>query len=803
MQGLWHDLSKTAFEDRPFGKGTTMNIIRMYRSKKYLQRLVLSFSILVLLLLVVFSGTLYANAGKIILDMQREANAKVLSQIKFNVTYLNDVIQRLVMSLYYDNDIVPLMTATEDSDIFDTLTKRSRIDKFADYTPFIHSIMIYNAKTDRFLWGGDPAVQDRDAPIYANMRSLFQGTEPIPKLSMVPMSLSRDGSHADVFSIFDYDSIDYRQGESVFVLNIRPQWLFDNIKLINRLAWQENENVFILSDDGTILSPDTGTAPVDGAFKQAILAHVRQEAAEKNGYFKYSLGSKPKLVNYMDAGINGWTLISIQSYETLVSKADSLKNTSIVLTAIFLLLALLATLGIAHRLYRPLGKLVNFIRQGSDDEAGPKPPDGDELSYMSSIYQDTRNRLLSARNEQVTTRHIVRSYYIRKIITDSAAIPPAELSELIHAHKLMIEPAGPYLLGVMKLDEADGAPIETPGSDRRLLHFAIANIAQELLAQTYPSETVELKNDHLAALISVPDVSAPTLGRVQREFARIQDVIAKMYGVTFSAVLSEGIQEHRNLSDRYALSLQQARYTLVYGPQSLITPAMIRHNASDQEAALPAELEKKLAESMKSNQEEAFEKTLHKIFEFIASQHYDYMVYMALHVFILMKQVIKEMNEHRIVPLSIELADLNRKIMDSPSLDGMRLILLGVYREIHVNKRSPEQERNEILVETIRDIIGQNYADTNLSLQMIGDTMKLSPDYIGKLFKKQQGVSVAEFINDARLRQAVQYLEQGNYTINDLIERIGFGTRSNFFRLFKNKYGTTPKEYRIKRNLAE
>jgi YesN/AraC family two-component response regulator len=160
------------------------------------------------------------------------------------------------------------------------------------------------------------------------------------------------------------------------------------------------------------------------------------------------------------------------------------------------------------------------------------------------------------------------------------------------------------------------------------------------------------------------------------------------------------------------------------------------------------------------------------------------------------------MNDYRIVPLSVGLSDINQKMMDSSTLDNMKSILHGVYQEINENKKSPEQERNEVLVDTIKDIVEQNYADSGLSLQKIGDSLKLSPEYIGKLFKKQQGLSVSEYMNEVRLRQTVACLEQGDYTINELIEKNGFGTRSNFFRLFKNKYGTTPKEYRTKRSMT-
>lgn len=781
-----------------------MNIVRLYKSKKYLRRTIVSFSILVLLLLALFSSVLYYSAETIVLDMQRDANKKVLSQIKFNISYLNDVIQKLTTSLYYDNDVIPLMTATDDSDIFETLRSRSRIDKFADYTPFIHSIMIYNSKSDQFVWGGDASLQERSAPFYGTLREMLHSGAPIPKLQMVPMSLSGQGGGVDVFSIFYYDSFAYEQGQSVFILNIKPQWLFDNITLINQLAWQENENVLIIGNDGALLTPTGQTSVVSEAGKQAIMDRVRQTTGTDNGSFNYELDGRKKIVSYLNTGVNGWSIISIQPYETLVQRANALKNTSIVLTLVFIMFALLATFGVSHRLYRPFGKLVNAIRRDVSEETGASDSlhsaGGDELSYMSTVYQQTIHRLKSVTNEQMTTRGIVRSYYTRKIVTDSATLSKDQVEELIGQHKLAMNPSGPYVLGVMQLDAFADSASPQDDKERKLLNFAIANIAQELLAEKFLCETVEMKNEHLVAVISVQG-AAEAIATIRERIGHIQQVIARMYRVTFSAAVSEAIPDYRGLFDQYMLCLQMLRYKLAFGSQSIIDPASVKPNMSSSEAGLPPELEKKLVESMKSHQDESFEKALDGIFRHIASLNYDYMVYMVLHVFILIQNVIKEMNDFRIVPLSVRFADINQTIMESESLDKMKAILLGVYRETKDNKKSPEQERNEVLVDTIKDVIEQNYADINLSLQKIGDLMKLSPDYIGKLFKKHYGITVSEYINDSRLRQAADLLEQGDYTINELIEKTGFGTRSNFFRLFKNKYGTTPKEYRIKRNI--
>ncbi|MBB6735926.1 helix-turn-helix domain-containing protein [Cohnella zeiphila] len=775
-----------------------MNWILPYRSKKYLQRLALSFSLLVLLLLIVFSAALYYNSEKIVRGMQKEADRKVLSQMKFNIGYMNDVVQKLATSLYYDNDVVPLMTAADDTDLFDTLVKRSRIDKFADYTSFIHSILIYNAKTDSFIWGGDPSVQDRNAPIYANLRAIFGGDGPVPKLKMMPMSLGTNSDRADLFTIFNYEAINYRPGENVFILNIKPQWLFDNIQSINRLAWQENESLFLMEKGGRILTPDGAAAPLPGQVKDAVMQRLSRSAEAGEGSFTSTIDGGKKVVNYLDTGVNDWTLISVLPYETLAKRAASLQDTMILLTAVFIVFALFATLGLSHRLYRPIEKLVGFFRRDAGGEAEPRLESGDELVYMSSVYEHTLRRLETVRNEQRSTRSIVRSYSVRKLVTDGS-MTEDQAAELIRQHGLALAPEGPYRLCVLKLDalERDGEP----DKERRLLQFALANIAQELLSERYGCETFEWRNE-LAAAVSPDSAKGIALAELPEAVRIVQKAMGGLYRVTVSAAISDEISGSRGLSEHYRLVQQYMRYTLVFGPQSIVDSATIAPNMANAEAALPPEWEKKLAECVKSGQREAFAQALDKIFAHIATLHHDHIVYMVLHVFLLVKNAIKEMNDVRLVPLPAGLSDIHQKLLGSGSLERMKTVLLGVYDELGENKGSPEQERAEVLVDAIREIIEQHYPDTNLSLQRIGDMMKLSPDFIGRLFKKHQGIAVAEYLNEVRLRHAVRFLENDDYTVNALIEKVGFGTRSNFFRLFKNKYGTTPKEYRIKRSLA-
>ena len=96
-------------------------------------------------------------------------------------------------------------------------------------------------------------------------------------------------------------------------------------------------------------------------------------------------------------------------------------------------------------------------------------------------------------------------------------------------------------------------------------------------------------------------------------------------------------------------------------------------------------------------------------------------------------------------------------------------------------------------------MIVENCADADFSQQTIAQMLKMSSAYIGRVFKQGTGAAVTEYINDIRLSNALALLEADHININEIMERVGYRSQSYFFKLFKTKYGTTPKEYRLKK----
>ena len=60
------------------------------------------------------------------------------------------------------------------------------------------------------------------------------------------------------------------------------------------------------------------------------------------------------------------------------------------------------------------------------------------------------------------------------------------------------------------------------------------------------------------------------------------------------------------------------------------------------------------------------------------------------------------------------------------------------------------------------------------------------------------GKTPAEVIRDMRLKHACVLLKRTNINMSELATNVGFQTGENFITVFKEKFGLSPLEYRLK-----
>lgn len=82
-----------------------------------------------------------------------------------------------------------------------------------------------------------------------------------------------------------------------------------------------------------------------------------------------------------------------------------------------------------------------------------------------------------------------------------------------------------------------------------------------------------------------------------------------------------------------------------------------------------------------------------------------------------------------------------------------------------------------------------------ISLISLADTVGLTPNYLGQLFKKQYNKSYSEFLLTLRLNYAKNLLKHTDDTVAHIAKKSGFNTTSYFIKCFTKFYNITPKNY--------
>ena len=130
-----------------------------------------------------------------------------------------------------------------------------------------------------------------------------------------------------------------------------------------------------------------------------------------------------------------------------------------------------------------------------------------------------------------------------------------------------------------------------------------------------------------------------------------------------------------------------------------------------------------------------------------------------------------------------------------------KLLLDNIIRELLIlisTELSSHQTPNNTL-QKILHYINKHYTEP-INLTSIAEKFGFSTSYITKLFRNFLGKGTVDYINDLRLTAACEYLISSNHTIGEISNKIGFSNQYYFDRLFKRKYGVTPKEFRKRNN---
>lgn len=774
-----------------------MKIRKLLKTKKYRTRIFLWITSVMMIFIIMFSALIYLNVEKTVLSNEYESSQKILNQMKYNINFLDQMVKNLCLSTYYNNDIKNLMNYAEE----ETYEQMNVINKLSNSVvasnPYIQSIYVYNNRK-KVLYSTYNSFKYQDPDLF----KLMETEKNLPVLK--PVFRRTESYHSgdvikysNVLTYFMYEMKDKENNmQGAVIINIKLDWLIENINILNMFNNSRQDKIFILNDRGEFIR-DGVTTPEDSEFEEYLKKlylskNVNIERVRETELLKDRIGNKNYFISVIPIEQANWVMYKVQPYDIVFDYINKLKITILVITCIILILIFVASYSISRGIYRPfegLLKLVGFNNQGNADSK----ENVDEFSYLHQVYRSSIDQIEKFSTERRDNEKIIKTYFLRKLLLQSESITGEEYRINKTEHDLRIDQDKSFTVILLIIDRHKDFEGKNDVKTRDLIKFAIINIISELIADCCCCEAFEMKNDEIAIILNRENNGGQSYENLVSKVREAQNVVWKYYNISFTAVFSEERAQVSTITNLYNQAAGFAAYRFVFGPGSVILPEMLNINSF--KADFKFENQNKLIEEVKLGNLKNAEACFDSVIEDIKKLEYNNMMLSIAHLVNSLKNTVYDMNQTSREPINVNSVLSSPEIFELETLEEFKKIILAVLRQITLKAGTGPENRDLELAGSIRNFISENYSDYNLSITSISEKFRMSSAKISKVFKENHTMSVVEYINMIRLEKAVEWMENSRLSIGEIMHKVGIENESYFYKIFKARYGTTPRGY--------
>lgn len=542
------------------------------------------------------------------------------------------------------------------------------------------------------------------------------------------------------------------------------------VVLFNKKELQQH----LISGDGradTLLSivDDRGRLILgegDGRLEESI---DNIQTGQKRGSFEMNSAGGKAFVNYARMGSPEWTIISVTEMKQFREKAGAFKTVIIVCSLLLLLALLLVAYWNSRRFVGPFRRLADQLQR----KLGVKGENDYGVIEQGVV-------MLRDHYPLIKTEYL-RQWLLQGRLSDGARAAIARESCLLDYEWLR--------LAVIKIDSYYEISERYDFSSRKLLKYAIGNIAEELLGTVErPIEVVDFGTDHLVVLVgtasSLPD---PELTKELKEFSR---QVSRYIKLDVTIAESEARRVHDDLRQVYDDMNELTLFKFVSGDDKIYVEQDFERYA-DLQAPIDSAVHESLIQTIRSGKEEKVLAMLDEVFTRLQTMKYtECQFQLKLLLFAIVKSFSKVMSIQ-----SVE--GIERHLRQFTTLTEVREWLKEeTARMIRQLGDQKGFNRKEKLIGEIIEYVRYHTHDPMLSVDDIADHIALSAKYVRQLFHEHYGMPLSNFILNERLGKVKELLEQTSMQITEIAEQSGFQTKSHFFTAFKKATGMTPSQYR-------
>ncbi|MBW7459560.1 helix-turn-helix domain-containing protein, partial [Paenibacillus sepulcri] len=395
----------------------------------------------------------------------------------------------------------------------------------------------------------------------------------------------------------------------------------------------------------------------------------------------------------------------------------------------------------------------------------------------------------------------LREKFLLSLIDNS--VPKLELGERLEFLGLDLPVEASYWVIVISVDDLAEVMASRSERDRQLLWYSVLNICQELIATHLGGYAFEHRNGEFVGVLrmDMEGDNAPDAAEALFALAGdIRDNLERWLKISVTIGISDRVAALSHLAHSYKQAREAADHKWYLGKNRIITMDSLEIPETDASSINRYDLahNELLISALKAADPDKLREVLDHIFTDLSRNRRDGLKYgrnVCLQIVLAVGQLLLELNAQS---SELEGAEslLWEALFEQETLGEMRQLIESHLSAVCERIREKRTGKVANLVERVRTIIEQSYADGGLTVADIGKAVYLTPTYVSLLFKQETGQTVNEYLTQVRVDKAKELLRDPQYKFYDICYAIGYTDPSYFTKLFKKATGVTPSVYR-------
>lgn len=142
--------------------------------------------------------------------------------------------------------------------------------------------------------------------------------------------------------------------------------------------------------------------------------------------------------------------------------------------------------------------------------------------------------------------------------------------------------------------------------------------------------------------------------------------------------------------------------------------------------------------------------------------------------------------------------DEKKELIQLNHLENRKDILEQLFRHIdEIEQKADGMTPAKLHVENAKEYIRKHYMQ-QISLKDVAVYLSLSQNYLSKIFYRETGRHITDYITDIKIAHACELLKTTADPVSLIADNLGFGDQAYFAKRFKSNMGLSPNAYRKK-----